>query len=588
MDKKEFEILRHIVESKETLTQRVISEETGHSLGIVNTIVTQLKKQDLIDADYHVTKKGLEALEPYRVKNAIFLAAGMSTRFVPFSYEKPKGLTVVKGEVLIERQIRQIREAGVEEIILVLGHMMEKFLYLVEKYGVKVVVNNDYRYKNTHSSVFYARDYLKNSYICCADNYFPKNLFHKYEYHSLYSVLYMPGVMRGERGVFTDKTGLIIKTQRPSVDQWVMNGYAYFDVDFSNKFKGILEEMWGAPGSDNLYWEQVYAEHVPELPLYAVQYNDNEVMEFDSVSELEEFDPEYIKYNDLTMTKNVCTALNCSVSDIHGIRPIQKGYTNKSFSFDCCGKKYVYRNPGQISAQWLDRKSEKCALEIAKKLGIDNSYIYEDEEGGWKISKYIEVTEQFDFSNPKHLIKLCDALRKLYSKQYSCGRLKDFLFDAKQLLSSIRQIDEESYKAATEKLPLIEQIDREIKADGWPVQLSHNDLYEDNLLLSNDDLYVIDWEYAGDTDIGYDLSKLIVKNNAYGKDIDKWLRCFYDRDPDQEEKRHIIGCAAVSFYYWYVWAVYMVKKGNNYSDLVFKYLTITNDYQEEYFKIINK
>ena len=585
MNEREFEILRYIAETRGLLTQRQIAEEVGHSLGIVNSVLSEFKSKELIKEDYSLTLKGLKALAPYTVNNAIIMAAGMSTRFVPFSYERPKGLTVVKGEVLIERQIKQLKEAGINEIVLVLGHMMEKFLYLIDKYGVKVVVNNDFRFKNTHSSVYYARDYLKNSYICCADNYFPKSVFHKYEYHSIYSVLYMEGTWRGERGVITDKTGLITSTQRPAVDQWVMNGYAYFDNSFSKKFKGILEGMWCAPGSDNLYWEQVYAEHVSELPLYAVKYTDKQVMEFDSVAELETFDPEYIKYNDLAMTRNVCSVLNCTPSDIHNIRPIQKGYTNKSFSFDCNGKKYVYRTPGKISASWLDRKSEKKALEIAKELGIDKSYIYENDDLGWKLSYFIDITDQFDFSKPEHLKMLCQTLKMLYGKQETCGRLKDYLYDAKQLLSMLRKIDEESYQAATDKLYSIEIIDREIKADGWPIQLVHNDLYEDNLLISNDDLYLIDWEYAGDTDIGYDLCKLFVKNNAYGEDIDKWLSFYYSREPTLKEKKHIIGCAAVAFYYWYVWAVYMVKKGNNYSDLMLQYLTLSNNYQEEYKKI---
>ena len=578
---KEFDILRFICESQGTITQRIISEETGYSLGSVNGIIARLQDKKLLTETYQVTAEGINEMEPYKVHNAIILAAGMSTRFVPFSYEKPKGLTVVKGEVLIERQIRQLREAGIKEIVLVLGHMMEKFLYLVNKFGVKVIVNNEYRYKNTHSSVYFARDYLKNSYICCADNYFTQSVFHQYEYHSLYSVLYMEGTWRGERGVTTDNKGLIIATQRPAVDQWVMNGYAYFDSTFSEKFKHILEDMWNTPGSDNLYWEQIYAEHVDELHLYAMQYTDQEVMEFDSVVELEKFDPEFIKFNDIMLTRNICKTLSCTPSDIHDIRPILKGYTNKSFSFSCREKKYIYRTPGQLSAEWLDRNCEKRALELAKQLGLDETYIFEDETG-WKISEFIELTEDFSFENKEHVKKLCNHLRLLYKETYTCGRLWDYLYETKQLLGRLRDIDQEAYQIAIEKLPNIEKIDRLIKADGWPIQLTHNDLYEDNLLISGDKLYLIDWEYAGDSDIGYDLCKLFVKNNAVGPDIDKWLSFYFSRNPTAQERKHIVGCAAVSFYYWYVWSLYMVKKGNNYSDLMLRYLTIMSRYIDEF------
>ena len=82
--------------------------------------------------------------------NAIIMAAGTSSRFVPLSLEKPKGLLEVKGEVLIERQIRQLKEAGVQDITIVTGYKAAAFYYLQNKYGVRLVYNEDYnRYNNT-------------------------------------------------------------------------------------------------------------------------------------------------------------------------------------------------------------------------------------------------------------------------------------------------------------------------------------------------------------------------------------------------------------------------------------------------------
>lgn len=581
MTLKEFEVLRCIAENG-NVTQRVISDETEYSLGTVNSTVSALRKKGYIGEGGSLTSEGRRILEAYRVDNAIILAAGMSTRFVPFSYEKPKGLMSVKGEVLIERQIRQLQEAGVKEIVLVLGHMMEKFLYLTEKYGVKVVLNNEYRYKNTHSSIYFSREYLKGSYICCADNYFTKNVFHTYEFHSLYSTLYMEGTWRGERGVTTDKSGLIVATQRPAVDQWVMNGYAYFSRSFSEAFRPILEDTYGKPETEHLYWEQIYAEHVSELPLYEKRYTDDIVLEFDSVAELEKFDPDYIKYNDLSMTRNICKVLDCTPSQIRGIKPVAKGLTNKSFSFVCKDKKYIYRNPGSVSGEYIDRKNEKRALETACRLGIDSSYIYADENEGWKISEFIDVTEEFNFGEERHLELLCELQRRLYENPITCGKEFDYLKEAKVFLEKLAVIDPESRCIALEYLAQIEKIDAEIKRDGWPIQLIHNDIYEDNLLVSGDKLYLIDWEYAGDSDIGFDLCKLFLKNGAVGRDIDKYLAIYYRRMPTAAEKKHIVGCAAVSFFYWYIWALYMVKKGNDYLNYMYSYFNNMKTYTEEY------
>ena len=103
-------------------------------------------------------------------KNAIILAAGKSNRFAPFTYEKPKGLFRVKGEILVERQIEQLREAGVEDICIVVGYMKEKFFYLEDKYGVKLIINNTFASKGNIVSLYAAREYLGNTFICCADH----------------------------------------------------------------------------------------------------------------------------------------------------------------------------------------------------------------------------------------------------------------------------------------------------------------------------------------------------------------------------------------------------------------------------------
>ena len=124
----------------------------------------------LIDSRVSIT--GEKILKEHEIENAIILAAGMSTRFVPLSFEKPKGLLKVKGQVLIERQILQLREKGIDEIIIVVGYMKEQFKYLIDKFGVILIETKEYEKKNNHSSIYAARKYLKNSIITSSDLYF--------------------------------------------------------------------------------------------------------------------------------------------------------------------------------------------------------------------------------------------------------------------------------------------------------------------------------------------------------------------------------------------------------------------------------
>lgn len=88
------------------LKQRDIASKCDMGLGTVNAAYREVQSEGLID-EGRLTAKGMAELRPYAVDNAVILAAGLSSRFAPISYERPKGLLRVRGDILIERQIEQ-------------------------------------------------------------------------------------------------------------------------------------------------------------------------------------------------------------------------------------------------------------------------------------------------------------------------------------------------------------------------------------------------------------------------------------------------------------------------------------------------
>lgn len=278
-------------------------------------------------------------------RNAIIMAAGMSTRFAPLSYECPKGLLNVKGEILIERQIRQLQEAGISDITIVVGYMKESFMYLKEKFSVEIVVNEDYsRYNNT-SSVIRVLDKLGDTYICSSDNYFPNNVFKGNPTQSYYSALYQEGETN-EYCLSTDESDNIVKVEVGGRDSWYMVGHVYFSNDFSEMFKSILEKEYDRGETRLGYWEDVYLRYVDKLPRMKInRYEPHDIEEFDSLEELRLFDERYVNDTGCSIFRNICKVLNCDEKDIVDINVLKAGMTNNSFVFTCLkdGKKYVYR-----------------------------------------------------------------------------------------------------------------------------------------------------------------------------------------------------------------------------------------------------
>lgn len=228
----------------------------------------------------------------FTIDNAIILAAGYSSRLAPLSDVCPKALLPVRGEILIERQIRQLMEAGISQIYVVVGYMKERFAYLTEKFPVTLIENPEYDTRNNHSSIFAAKKYLRNSYICSADNYFPYNPFTLQVARPYYSALHAKGSTE-EYCLTTDDQGRITNVQIGGKDSWYMLGHVCVDEAFSRTFLALLEEAYPLEETKPLLWEHIYMKHLDKLCLYQKEYPSDYILEFDTFEDLQAFDSFY-------------------------------------------------------------------------------------------------------------------------------------------------------------------------------------------------------------------------------------------------------------------------------------------------------
>lgn len=281
-----------------------------------------------------------------RVDNAVIMAAGTASRFLPLSIEKPKGLLTVRGEVLIERQIRQLKSAGIDDITVVVGYKSELFSYLKDKFNVKLIHNPCFSTKNNIESLYLARNELKNTYICSSDNYFSENVFESVVDGSYYSGVYVKE-KTNEWYMISDENGNIKGVEKFGENGIIMLGHVFFDEELSRAFKELIVKHHEIGDYDNNLWEDLFVDNIAYLPpMHIREYKKDLIHEFDSLDELREFDSIYMEHSGSEIMRNICNSLECSEAEIGGFKLLHFDTSEANeaeFEFEALGKGYIYK-----------------------------------------------------------------------------------------------------------------------------------------------------------------------------------------------------------------------------------------------------
>lgn len=293
LTKKQFDILEAMVTFDKSMTQRDLQRITNYSLGTINKTMKELFELGFVENSV-ITDSGREALEPYRVKRAIFLAAGFGSRMVPLTFNTPKPLIRVHGTRMIDTLLDAIVATGIEEVYVVRGYLGEQFDQLLYKYpNIKFIDNSFYNEANNISSAMCVRHLLSNAYVLEADLVLSNpSLIRKYEYSS--NFLGIPVENTDDWCLHTDANGVIIEECIGGKNCHQMVGISYWDAEAGAKLANDIEEVYKAPGGKERYWDQVPLVYKKEnYKVYVRECQQSDIVEIDTYNELKMIDKLY-------------------------------------------------------------------------------------------------------------------------------------------------------------------------------------------------------------------------------------------------------------------------------------------------------
>jgi CTP:phosphocholine cytidylyltransferase-like protein len=293
LTKNQFDVLTFLEDHKtDDVTQRGIAKKTSLSTGTVNKVHAQLTELGLLDG-YVINANGIEALEPYRVQRAVFIAAGFGSRLVPITLNTPKPLVRVNGTRIIDTLLDAVTAAGIKEIIIVRGYLGEQFDQLLYKHPqIKFLENPLYNESNNISSAMCVRYQLQNAYVLESDLFLRNpGLITKYQYTSNY--LGVP-VEKTDDWCFETKNGVISKIKVGGRNCHHMFGISYWNKQDGARMAEHIKQVYEMPGGKERYWDLVTLEYfIKEYEVSVRECTFDDIAEIDTFSELKALDPTY-------------------------------------------------------------------------------------------------------------------------------------------------------------------------------------------------------------------------------------------------------------------------------------------------------
>lgn len=578
MKKQEKDILKILIEEP-FINQRILAEASHHSLGVVNRSLQELIKKNYIDETIRPTKKAIKELKNKAPRNAIILAAGFGMRMVPINTEIPKGLLEVNGEALIERIIKQLHEVGIKEIYVVVGFMKEKYEYLIDEFGVELIVNSEYSTKNNLYSLKLAVGHLTNTYIVPCDIWCDRNPFHRHELYSWYMV---SDLVDNESNVRVNRKMELVTVPKSSGGN-AMIGICYLIKEDADIIVNRIEKFCKNPQFDDAFWEEaLYNKDRMFVSAHVVHSAD--VVEINTYEQLREIDSDsnQLKTDAIQV---ICKALDARAEEVIDITVLKKGMTNRSFLFTCKGKKYIMRIPGEGTDQLINRRQEaEVYYEIAEK-NICDDIAYINPENGYKITEFLDgarVCNPLEYEDVKKCMKYLRAFHELKLKVSHEFDIFGQIEFYETLWDGVPSVYKDYKKTKENVFSLKPYIDSHIVEK----VLTHIDAVPDNFLFvkkdGKDEIRLIDWEYAGMQDPHVDVAMFCIYSLYNKRQVDRLIAAYFTEGCDDEIRIKIYCYIAACGLLWSNWCEYKRNLGVEFGE----YSLRQYRYAKDYYRII--
>ena len=570
MNKQDLDILNALF-SAAYENQRLLADRAGYSLGAVNRSMRMLTEHGYLDKAGWPTELARELALRNSPKRAIILAAGFAARMVPINLEMPKALLEVNGEPLIERQIKQLHAVGITEIYVVVGYLKERFDYLIDEYGVQLLVSSNYATKNNLHSLRKALKRLDNAYIIPCDLWCRDNPFHARELYSWYMVSEQQDA---DSAVRVNRKQELVLTE-PGKPGNTMLGISYLTAEDAKAVREKIEQLCTDHRHDGDFWETALFDK-NRMTVASKVVSPDAVIEINTYEQLRDLDGSSDQLQNDAIAA-IEKTFSVHSDEITNIRVLKKGMTNRSFHFTCNGNDYIMRIPGEGTDQLINRRQEAAVYETIRDLHLCDDLAYIDPDTGYKITAMLPDARVCDPENEADLAACMAKLRAFHDLKLTVPHTFD-LFSQLEYYKTLWRGAPSAYRDYSKTKERVLSLQPFIEAHAEPFCLTHIDAVPDNFLFSGGDLRLIDWEYAGMQDPHVDIAMFCIYALYDRAQVDHLIDLYFENACPKETRIKIYCYIAVCGLLWSNWCEYKAALGVEFGEYSLRQYRYAKDY----------
>ena len=458
--------------------------------------------------------------------------------------------------------------------------MKERYEYLIDDFGVELVVNEEYTTKNNLYSVKKVLNHLSNTYIIPCDIWCDKNPYH---HHELYSWYMVSDLIDDDSTVRVNRKMELVTIPKAAGGN-AMIGISYLLYDDAQIVKGRIEKLCSDSANDGAFWETALYDK-DRMFITARVVHSWDVVEINTYEQLREMDSDsnHLKTDAIQV---ICDALSVSADDIVDITVLKKGMTNRSFLFSCKGKKYIMRIPGEGTDQLINRRNEAMVYNTIDGRHICDDIAYINPDNGYKITAFLENARVCDPENIDDVCKCMKRLREFHEMKLKVTHEFD-IFGQLEFYESLWDGSPSAYRHYRQTKENVLSLRPYIEAHVNEKVLTHIDAVPDNFLFvktedGNEDIRLIDWEYAGMQDPHVDIAMFCIYSMYDREHVDKLIDAYFTEGCSAEIRIKIYCYIAVCGLLWSNWCEYKRNLGVDFGE----YSLRQYRYAKDYYKVV--